>query len=795
MKLINIFFLILTLVISTSAQQTATIRGSVSDANGAAVRGAIASLIKNGNVQRTATTDSEGKYTFTNVASGNYFVRVKAVGFNAATQANFEVSANNTNTLDFILKTGNVTAQVTVVAEKRETEISKTPTTVNVITDRQVEQAGLTQFKQIQDYVPNLHLTTTGGRATFSFIAMRGFINPPVSLDPPVAIYVDGIPVNDFFSNTQNALFDVDQIEVVKGPQGSLYGVNAQAGVISVTSRRPTNEMRYSLGANIGTFNTYDGNFAVSTPVVRDKFFASFAGQVGGRGGVIRNVVSDEQYDSQFGFAGRLRLVWQPTANWDVALTASVNKIDDIGGYIYLPTNLDSYNALPLVSGFSVGEFESALNYDGFNRATINQESIQISNFNQYANLTFLAGRRENAQKFAFDADITPAEFFNGTFLGNFKDTYSEIRAQSPGDEPFKWTLGFAFNENYRGYATEIEAFAGNPFFSPGLYRFTDWRQNYKSYGVFGQATYRFLSRRLGLTGGLRYDRANKDFTRYATLLGFAEPFSNEYNDSIWLPKLTIDYRVGESTMLYATAGRGWKAGGFNPIADIIANTPYRRETNWTYETGFKTRFFSDRGFFNAAYFYNDLRDYHEQVYFPGSFTANIGNAERVRSYGGDLEGGFSPANGWMIDGSLGLVSAKYVRYTFNLAQNFNLDGVRIRQIPTSDYSIGTTYRFAKSYFVRGEVNGIGEFTEYILDPFSGARRDFSFGNYAVVNLRGGYEAERWSLIGYVNNLADRSYFTNTDVAFSGFNGYTDPLGVIGPRRVVGLRYLFRFNR
>lgn len=773
---------------------TATLSGVITDKQGAVVADANVTLINATNSRRNTTTDDAGAFTISNLAPGSYIVRVEGRGFQEVVRDG--VSINGETRIDFVLDAGGVSEQVTVTAQKREEEVTKVPITVNVINDRQIEQAGLTQFTDIQDYVPNLRITNLGGRATVSYITLRGFINSPISLDPAVAVYVDGVPVSDFFSQSQSSLFDVEQVEVLKGPQGSLYGVNSQAGVINITSRRPTNDTTYSFGGSFGSFKSYDAHFAVSVPIVKDKLFASLSGFIGGRDGFIKNVVSGNNYDDQFGFAGRLRVIYKPAPEWEIALTATGNKVDDKGGYIYLPTNLATFNVLPALGGLRLKEFEQAIDYEGFNRSTINQQALQITRYGRMFDFTYIGGRRENAQKYNFDADFTPLRFFNGLFEGNFKDWNHEFRVQSPrGDSDFEWTLGFTFNNNYRDYQTSIRAFTGNPFgFPPGDFTFADFRQTTKNYGVFGQGTYRALNDKLGLTAGLRYDKVNRDFARFPVPLG-GPAFSAKYDDSIWLPKFSIDYRLTDDDLLYVTAGRGWRAGGYNPNADTIPNSAYRRETSWTYEAGAKTRWLNDRVFFNAAYFYNDVRDYHESIYGNGTLAANLGNAEKVRSYGADLEGAVNPASGLRFDGHLGLVKSEYVKYTYNIPLNLNLNGLRLRQVPNYDFGIGAQYNFAKSYFVRGEVNGTGEFNEYIINPNTGARQEFQFGNYAVVNVRGGYEAKRWSIIAFANNLADRQYFTYTEIGFSSLSGYAEPLGVVGARRVVGLRFNYRFGR
>jgi hypothetical protein len=421
--------------------QTATLSGKISDTTGAAVANARVTLIAAGGGRVTATTDSAGNYQFNALKPGAYALRIEAASFRPFTREGVSVTTN-ASAQNYTLEVGGVAESLTITAQKIEEELGQAAVAVSVLGEKQFAETGVTDLNQTHEYVPNFRVTNTGGRATYNFVTLRGFINPAVGVDPSTAIYIDGVPQSDLFSLNQ-ALFDVERVEVVKGPQGTLYGVNALAGVVNITSRRPTNDWHGGVSQLFGTYKSHGTQFNVAGPLVKDKLLFGFAGLVNRRDGFIRNVVTNRNYDDQFGYAGRARLIYNPTSKWDIALTLSGRKIDDKGGYIYLPTDLDAFNRLPTMTGFRVGEFEQALGTEGFNRANTPMGSLQVTRYGEAADVTYVGSQRKNVQFFFFDADLTPFPTFNGRFGQNYDEWYHEGRVQSSktAGGKFNWLL------------------------------------------------------------------------------------------------------------------------------------------------------------------------------------------------------------------------------------------------------------------------------------------------------------------------------------------------------------------
>ena len=150
---------------------------------------------------------------------------------------------------------------------------------MDVLGARQIEQGGIDQVEVLTGYIPNFQITDTGGRSAFSFISLRGFVNNSSSVDPSTGIYVDGVPVNDFYTLNQK-LFDVERVEVLKGPQGTLYGVNSQAGVINIISKAPTDTFHGTVTGSYGGYNGYETTLSLSRPLIKQQLWIGAAGSI-----------------------------------------------------------------------------------------------------------------------------------------------------------------------------------------------------------------------------------------------------------------------------------------------------------------------------------------------------------------------------------------------------------------------------------------------------------------------------------------------------------------------------------
>jgi iron complex outermembrane recepter protein len=229
LKTVFVCFLAIEFVLwsGAAAQTPATVSGFVTDVAGTGLSGATITLTASGSsAVHTARTDGSGRYGLENISPGAYTAEIRSGGL--VLHRTVRLAAGS-NTQDFQLHVGQFAEILTITAQKREEPIERAPVAVSAMSGSELQAAGITQVTELSDFVPNLHMTNAGGRATINYLGLRGFLNSNQTVDPSMSIYVDGVPVTDFFSTAQT-LFDVERIEVIKGPQGTLYGVNSLCG-------------------------------------------------------------------------------------------------------------------------------------------------------------------------------------------------------------------------------------------------------------------------------------------------------------------------------------------------------------------------------------------------------------------------------------------------------------------------------------------------------------------------------------------------------------------------------------
>jgi iron complex outermembrane receptor protein len=311
---ITIFF-VLGSIACAWGQNRGSLSGKITDAHSQAVAGVTVRLI---NSPYGTATDANGSYSISEIPPGDYTLQVTAVGF-ASQRRNITVGPS-TETIDIQLEESTTQLDAVIVtAQKQEEDVQKVPFTVNTITSRQVEQYRLWNSRDITAIVPNLYSADPGDNRNVTSI--RGIAT--TSYDPAVATYIDG--VNQFGLDTYVAqLFDVERIEVLSGPQGTLYGRNAMAGVINIITKQPGNTVTGFGEINIGGYGQQRYAAGFRTPLVKDKLYFGVAGVYDRSDGFYDNVYNNSDFDKKHSVIGNYYLRFHPNSKW--ALTLNVKQ-------------------------------------------------------------------------------------------------------------------------------------------------------------------------------------------------------------------------------------------------------------------------------------------------------------------------------------------------------------------------------------------------------------------------------------------------------------------------------------
>jgi iron complex outermembrane receptor protein len=777
------------LVTCVEAQQL-SLAGKVLDATGS-VPGAQVT-VRSTSGTRSTLSDANGSYVFAALDHGSYTLHVEASGYRFY---DTELALDESRNVDVHLEVAGITSTVNVSAARIEQDEQSVPASVTALGPQAVRDSRIESFSTIHEYVPNMRYADYAGRGVYGFLTIRGVGNSFSSVEPSATVFVDGVPITDFFSYSQQ-LYDIEHIEVLRGPQSTLYGSFAEAGVVNIFTRMPDERLRASIRQEYGNFNSYSTMASISGPIIRNKLFLEGAGNVSGSDGPFRNSFTGKRF-GEFAESGRIRLRYTPIERFDVVVGVTGQTIDDQGGQLAFPIDNIAYSALPSVAPFRNGNFDVAYDAPGYRKTGTNAQSIVARYTGDQFQLVSTTARRENGIRKRWDYDGTPSPYFIADSDSRPHEFYQEVRIQSPGSygRGFSYVAGVSYNRSRQpanaSVTDELGMFGGPAGFAYSVYT---TQLNADTYGGYGQITKRFLSQRLGVTAGVRFDDAERKVNALpADLLG--PGFRLARSSHRILPKIALDYGLGGGVMIYGSAAAGWKPGGVNPFADSAANAMYNEEHSWNYEGGLKSSLLKERVTLNLAAFHNRINNYQDSVQ-RSSLQFLIGNAQVATVNGFEAEVSYRPLPGLEIHGGYGLARARYQRYLVNPATGFNYDGQRIPQIPDSNSNIVVQYSLPGHLLLRGEMIAATNYVAYkYTAPTPSTPQSFeraTVDGYSLGNLRLGYESSRYELTAYVNNIADTRYFLQAS-ATPAF-GYSGFFGSLGLPRTYGFRAAFRFH-
>jgi iron complex outermembrane receptor protein len=545
---------------------------------------------------------------------------------------------------------GRVVTEIVVTAQKREQSLQDVPISIEVVPGEILQEFASTNFRDVMNFIPNVFVQSTAGNDT---IYIRGFGSPPAnfSFDQSVSLYVDGI----YAGRNRQAMapfFDIARVEVLRGPQGALFGKNTPAGAVSIVSAGPTNTFG---GAVTALYNFdlegYDLQGHVSGPL-SDTFGLRLAGRLQNQSGYIKNLATGNDDPRIKNALVRLTARWDPTDTFDLTAKAEYGHFRRIGGI-----TVSSPLTTPQQPKRTRFLEDSALGEEGDrNRAFLTSVTANAKLGDH--TLTSIIGysRFKSAMVNGFDQQ-TPtgaivANSVYNSFPEKFRQFSQELRLLSPVGRTIEYIVG-AYADTSRYKLDQLGGFniAALNYF--GLLH-TFYRQKARTYSVFGQGTLNATDS-LRLIGSLRYTSTHKegDFRARLEYGPFAlRPVNtvanDEFTEGLLDPSLTLQYDVTSDVMFYATYGKGSKSGGFvsNTYGTTNATFRFRPERSRNYELGMKGKFLDGRLGLNAAVYDTQFKNLQVSIYNPITQTFQTGNAASATSKG--------------IEGSLSFVASRH---------------------------------------------------------------------------------------------------------------------------------------
>jgi iron complex outermembrane receptor protein len=757
-------------VVPRVAAAQATLAGEVKDPTGAVLPGVTVEAASPALIEkvRTAVTDGSGRYRLESLPPGSYTVTFSLSGFAPVKREDLIVSGSGVITVDVALTVGGVAETITVTARRREESSLDVPGAINAFTAAEIKAAGIDQPQDFVALTPNMSLVQTQNQGT-SFVTVRG-ISQARNSEPSVAVLIDGVQMANP-SQFNQELFDIDTIQVLKGPQGALYGRNAIGGAIIINTKKPSDvfESNVTLGTDSGPGIKARGS--MSGPISDTLKYIATASYFDSKG-YIRNVFLNENADPFRDVSGRLRLVWEPSKELSADVRVYASHVRTQALYFNITESVNDTNLPVRVNNAGVNErnmFGTSLKLDYVRPLGTLTSITAYDRFNELLTgdqFNFLPIQESVLFNF-FGADQAQHQFLNVNAVSE------ELHFASPATKRVRWIVG--------AYAISTDRFisTGNvfdlgtgvvpevrrhplPLFNPQFTYLADAQDNF-AWAVFGNVDVD-LTHKLELSTALRYDRDDrKNITRTpaefipAPLVGIA--FPGQVRTHTWddlQPKVTLRHKPTHDSTLYIGYSRGFRSGGFNQTgvgAAGIAGVSdlFDAETADTYEAGAKAEFLDRRVGANLSIYHTQAKGTYFFVFDPNTSTQNLGNLDRVDYTGAELE-----VRGRILEGFDGYVGLGYTDSDIKESKRAASDvGKQAPLVSQYTVNVGLQYRHPLrselSAFVRSDVEVIGP-TWFYPDNFT--VRD----PVTLLNVRLGIDGKSWSATLWAKNLTDKKY-------------------------------------
>jgi iron complex outermembrane receptor protein len=711
-----------------------------------------------------------------------------------------EVAFAGTDNGDFAIE------EIVVSARKREESLKDVPVSVAAFTSLDIEKGRIDDVTNLFGKVPGLYFSSNvlSPGKDFINLVIRG-VGALTTGSPSTATFLDGVYMPALGFDT--TFLDLERIEILRGPQGTLFGRNTEGGALNIVTRKPGDEFRAKVAFEVDEFNTFKVQGMVGGPL-SDRVFINVAGEFTSTDGYLNAPTISAQLadvtgtfekvaaDSWRRFSGRVALRMLMSDNLEVNIAVDGSDRKGLDGLPGVPTGCNCYDVM---SDFLIDNKYS--NVGG---------SVTVDYSASWADITSITGYRKLKALLPFDFDG------RGNIHNNVHDLQSnqqlmseELRFTSNDDtSALRWVAGvYGFKEDQntsRRYSLlEIGAFPGI------VIDLQDQFINRKGYAFFGQASYA-LSDRLDLTVGTRYswEKVASNFAldfRILDLFGPGADFrlaTTDIDDDTFTgftPMASLSFKLTDDVMTYFTYSRGFKAGGFPSAPTGASNIAFKEEKSENFEIGAKASLLDHRLSVDLSVFYINLTNQqvativfiNDDPSLPVAATANAGKS---RSKGFDLSVKAVPVEGLILDLSVGYVDATYLEYVDTVGKN--RAGEAFPFVPKWTVSFGGEYTFE---ITEGYDLTLAASYRYVDDILSGAGVDVDFQfpikSYNIIDAYIALRRDNWRFVVFADNLTDNYIETRIFNSFfvSSAPDGLHPNSILLPPRRVGARLSLEF--
>lgn len=580
---------------------------------------------------------------------------------------------------------------IVVTATKREQDLQDVSISITAFGAEQLDALGYTNAQQVTALAPGVSTVQPNGESNYS-LAIRGASNSDftTNVESPVALYVDEVYISQS-SGSGFALFDTERVEILRGPQGTLFGRNATGGLAHYISVKPGFETDGYVQVGYGSFNTVTAEGAANLPLSDTLTSRISLSTTQGDGYVENRLRPERNLNNTNDVAGRLQLLWEPSDGFEALLNVRFGRED-------IRTGFFEYVSAPLANGtpqpaspnpsltgpdFPNGYvdldgdvYAGAYDFEGFNDLETFGTTLTLKADLGFADLTSITDYQKVDRNYIEDSDASPVNYFNFFLTTDAEQVSQELRLA--GDSgPIQWVAGVYYlnidiNDSNGGIAPGFiddfgELLGAGPLATLDVANgiIAPYTQETTSYSGFAQIDWE-ITDQLSLTLGGRYIVDKKDFEYTNQLVLFPDtaadgqaptvfvdnnvvPFSGNRTDNIWSARAQLSYSPTPDLLTYISYNRGVRGGGFNapllPTAALATEEflSYDPETLNAYETGFKWSLPDGIGRFNVSAYYYDYQDYQAfSIIGLDTFTLNA----NAKNYGAEAELFLNPAAG-----------------------------------------------------------------------------------------------------------------------------------------------------
>ncbi len=684
--------------------------------------------------------------------------------------------------------------EVVVSARRKEENLQKVPVSVIAFTEKDLRKNSISNLQDVGAQSANVMImpsSNAGASAASIYIRGIGQFDEIVTTDPGVGVYIDGV----YFARTTGALLnigDFQRVEVLRGPQGTLFGKNTNGGAINITTNKPSDKFGGYIDASYGRFDRIEVKGAVNLPIDDTLSARVSVASINADGfGRQANGVETGDKNAQ-AIRGQLR--WTPSSDVDVVLSVDASRIDE---HMEPRSAINIDDTGPIVSAFNMlgalfpEFFEGAPNFGPqylsddpyFNYATgenTNQldawgGSVNISwQINENASLTSITAYRTQDSRSAIDGDQSPAIMIQFNEEIDQYQFSQELQLKGASfDGRLDWVTGVIYFYENADMVTDSFQVPDLRFFIGDTSRHDIHGIRNNSIGVFAEGTYH-LTEQFSTTLGARYTYEKKKWSYDLRQHYFGAPLIPPGTETeSWnpiTPKFGLQFRPNEDVMTYVTVSKGFRSGGFNGRANSnVGLESFDPETVWTYEAGFKSQWLDNTLRLNGAVFYNDYRDLQillVSASTEGGFDIFTRNAAKAKTQGIELEMLALPVEGLEISGSLGYLDAKIKQSEAPAIPSGN----RLQMSPEWSYNLAAQYTLPIESF--GNVSFRVDWSHKSKTYFNSENTEALADDFSSLNARLAFLSEKgWELAGFVTNL------TNAHNVVGGFDvgafGYT----------------------